>query len=155
MTVGDTQRTLRAAIAAVRDCATQMENRAENLLLALPRLPMDEGLRATALDLGAALKDASGRVTFELALLQAEIGEARADPATVVRTLSSMDATMMDALAAVPDVVDELEKAAERDEQNEGAFVLAIEAAGVMLQGLERARAATQALGATVPAGPR
>jgi len=66
---------------------------------------------------------------------------------TAVRSLCRMDATMMDALAAVADVVEKLEDAAERDERNERAFVLVIEAAGVMLQGLEKARAATQALG--------
>ena len=53
---------------------------------------------------------------------------------------------MMGALAAMADFVDELEKAAERDEANERAFVLVIEATGVLLQGLEQAKAATQAL---------
>ena len=50
---------------------------------------------------------------------------------------------MMGALEAVPDVVDQLETAAERDDKFEPAFVLLIEAAGVMLQALEKARAAT------------
>jgi hypothetical protein len=54
-----------------------------------------------------------------------------------------MDATMMGVLEDVPDVVDQLEKAAERDEQYEPAFVMVIEAAGVLLQALEKARAAT------------
>jgi signal transduction histidine kinase len=82
-------------------------------------------------------------VTFELALLQAELSEQKADARTAVQRLSLMDATMMDALEAIPDVVDQLEKAAERDEQYEPAFVLVIEASGVMLQALEKARAAT------------
>jgi len=152
MAVGDTQHLIRAAMAAVRDCAAQVEDRAGSLLQALPKMPMDEGLRATAIELSAGLKDTSGRVTFELALLQAQLGEDKVDAATVVRTLSSMDATMMDALAGLADVVDELEAAAERDEENERAFVLVIEAAGVMLQGLEKAKAATQALRSAVPA---
>jgi hypothetical protein len=154
MTVGDTQHMIRAAMAAVRDCAAQVEDRAGSLLLALPKMPMDEGLRATAIELSAGLKDTAGRVTFELALLQAQLGEDKVDGATVVRTLSSMDAALMDALAGLADVVDELEAAAERDERNERAFVLVIEAAGVMLQGLEKAKAATQALRAAVPGEP-
>ena len=152
MTAGDGRALLRAAMDAVRDCAAQMESQAESLLQALPKLPMHEGLRATAMELIAGLQDTSRRVTFELALLQAELGEDKADAATVVRTLSRADATMMDALAAVTEVVDQLESAAERDEESERAFVLVIEATGVMLQGLEKARAATQALGAGMPA---
>ena len=146
MTTGEGQTLLGAAVAAVRDCAAQVERCADGLLRALPEVPMEEALRATAIELSAGLKDASGRVTFELALLQAELDEARADSMTAVRSLCRMDSTMMDALAAVADVVEKLEDAAERDERNERAFVLVIEAAGVMLQGLEKARAATQAL---------
>jgi len=146
MTGNDTQRNIIAALAAVRDCATQMEDRAESLLHALPKMPMDEGLRGTAIRTSARLKDTADRVTFELALLQAQLGEAKADVASALQTLSSTDATMMEALASVADVVDELEKAAERDEKNERPFVLMIEATGAMLQGLDKARAATEAL---------
>jgi hypothetical protein len=133
----------RAAIAAVRDCADTMEDCAANLLKSLPDVPMEDALRATVVDLGARLRDVSSRVTFELALLQAELGEDKADDAAAVNRLSMMDATMMGVLEDVPDVVDQLEKAAERDEQYEPAFVLVIEAAGVMLQALDKARAAT------------
>ena len=52
----------------------------------------------------------------------------------------------MGALASAADVVDELEEAAERDERNEPPFVMMIEATGAMLQGLERAKVATEAL---------
>ena len=135
--------TARAAIAAVRDCADTMERGAASLLRTLPDVPMEAALRATVVELGARLSDASSRVTFELALLQAELGEEKVDAETAVQRLSAMDATMMGALEAVPDIVDRLEKAAERDEQCEPAFVLVIEAAGVMLQALEKARAAT------------
>jgi len=103
-------------------------------------------LRANTREQSEGLKDASSRVTFELALLQTELVEGKTDTATVVQRLSSMDALMMGALAAMADVVDELEKAAERDEANERAFVLVIEATGVLLQGLENAKAATQVL---------
>lgn len=155
MTADDRKTLLRAAIAAVRKCADTMEERAASLLQSLPTVPIDEGLRATAMELIAGLRDASGRVTFELALLQTQLGEGKADAATVVRALPNMDATMMTAVAAIADVVDQLESAAERDEENEQAFVLVIEATGVMLQGLEKARAATQALGAAAPSAVR
>ena len=113
---------------------------------------MPERLRASALELSAGLKDASSRVTFELALLQAELGEGKADAASAVPHLAGMDALMMGAVAAMADVADELEKAAERDETHERSFVLVIEATGAMLQGLEKAKAATQALDAAGPA---
>jgi hypothetical protein len=133
----------RAAIAAVRDCADTIEGGSAHLLESLRNVPVEDGMRATVAELGARLSDASSRVTFELALLQAELGEDKVDAAAAVNRLSMMDASMMGALEAVPDVVDQLEKAAERDEQYEPAFVLVIEAAGVMLQALEKARAAT------------
>jgi hypothetical protein len=125
-----------------------METQAASLLEALPTLPMHEGLRASALELSAGLKDASSRVTFELALLQAEVGDGKAEGASAVQRLAGMDALMMGAVAAMADVVDELEKAAERDETHERSFVLVIEAIGAMLQGIEKAKAATQALDA-------
>jgi len=60
-----------------------------------------------------------GRVTFELALLQAELAAKTAVAATAVKRLSAMDATMMAAVAALTDVVDQFEEAAERDERHE------------------------------------
>jgi hypothetical protein len=139
---------LQTAIAAVRDCADTMEAQAGDLLQALPTLPMDARQRRGVLQICAGLRDASGRVMFELALLQAEISEGKADAEAAIKRLSGMDATMMQALAALPDAVDQLEKSAERDEANEPAFVLVIEASSVMLQGLSTAKAATEALGA-------
>lgn len=142
----DKQELLRAAIAAIRNCADAMEAQATGLLASLPAEAISEALRANALQLTAGLKDASGRVTFELALLQTELADNGAVAATAVKRLSAMDATMMSALAAMTDVVDQLEEAAERDERHEPAFVLVIEATGVLLQALEKARAATEAL---------
>jgi hypothetical protein len=146
MTNGDRNHLLRAAMAAVRDCADRMEERAASLLEALPKVPIDDELRATAMALVAGLRDASSRVIFELALLQAQLGEGKADAVTVARALPNMDATMMDVVAPLADIADRLESAAERDEKYERAFVLMIEAAAILLQGLEKARAATQAL---------
>jgi chromosome segregation ATPase len=137
------QTLLRAAIAAVRDCADSIDQGAVSLGQSLQDVSMEDSLRTTVDDLCAKLRDASSRVTFELALLQTELGEEKADIESAVQRLSRMDATMMSALESVPDVVDKLEKSAERDEQYEPAFVLVIEAAGVMLQSLDRAKAAT------------
>jgi len=155
MTVSDRKTVLRAAMAAVRDCAETMETQATSLRQAMPAVPMPEELRAAVVELVAGLQDTSGRVTFELALLQAELAEDRLDVATAVKRLSVMDAAMMTAVAALADVVDPLEKAAERDEQYERAFVLVIEATGVMLQAIQRAKAASQVLGAALPQAPR
>lgn len=146
---------LRVALAAVRDCADTMETQAVSLLEALPTVPMDDELRTRALELNAGLKDASSRVTFELALLQAEMGEGKAEAASAVQRLAGMDAVMMGAVAAMADVADELEKAAELDEVYERSFVLVIEATAAMLQGLEKAKAATQALATTGPIADR
>ena len=152
MTASDKKALLRAAVTAVRGCADKMEEHAASLLQALPNLPLDEGLRAMALEKSAGLRDVASRVTFELALLQTELGEAKADATAALHGLSRMDGTMMDALAAFADVVDQLERAAERDEANERPFVVVIEAAGVMLKRLEEARGATEALSTALPA---
>jgi hypothetical protein len=146
MTTGDRNHLLRAAMATVRDCADRMEECAASLLEALPKVPMEEGLRATAMTLIAGLRDASSRVIFELALLQTQLSEGKADAATVARALPNMDATMMEVVAPLADLADRLESAAERDEQYERAFVLLIEAAAILLKGVEKARAATQVL---------
>ena len=48
MNTTDTLVLMRAAMAAVRDCATRMETQAESLLQALPELSMDEKLQPAA-----------------------------------------------------------------------------------------------------------
>lgn len=141
-----TQKPTNTAVAAVRACADTMQTQAESLLRSLPDLPMDAPLRAKALEFSAALKDTSNRVMFELALLQSELGEGKADAAATLQRLSGLDAAMMAVVAGATDLVDQLEKAAERDEQQEPAFVLVIGAVGVLLQELERAKTATGAL---------
>ena len=159
MTAGDNKTLLRAAMAAVRDCAGTMDTQATSLLQSLLTVAIDKGLRTTALNSRDGLKDASGRVMFELALLQVEVGEGKVQVAKVVERLTGMDALMMRALGAMTDVVDQLEQAAERDEANEPAFVLVIEAIGVLLQALEKAKGATKtlegAVGVQPPAVPR
>jgi hypothetical protein len=142
MTSGGGRAAIRAAMAAARDCADTMEAQADNLLGVITGVPMDAALRATAVELCATLKDRAGRVTFELALLKSELGKSGEPDAAAVRRLVGLDATMMEALAPLAELADELERAAERDPEQERAFVVVIEAAGVMLQHLDRARTA-------------
>jgi len=85
-------------------------------------------------------------VTFELAMLDAELSKGGPPDADTVRRLIGVEATMMEALAPLAELADALEGAAERDPEQERAFVLVIEATGEMLQGLDRAREATAAL---------
>jgi hypothetical protein len=143
----DRRAAIRAAMAAARDCADEMEAQAGSLLAAVTDVPMDAALRARTVELCAKLKDQAGRVTFELALLETELGMAERPDAASVRRLVGLDATMMEALAPLAELADQLESAAERDPEQEQAFVLVIEAAGVMLQRLEQARDATAVLG--------
>jgi hypothetical protein len=146
MTAVEQNDLVREATAAVQVCADEFDERATSLLKHLPQLPIEDGLRAEVMSLCAGLKDTSGRVMFELSLLQAQLDERKADAGSAVRSLSQMDGALMEALAPVADLIDKLEADAERDEQNERAFVLVIEASGVMLQSLDKARTATQAL---------
>ena len=136
-----------AAIAAARDCADTMEAQAANLVGAVADVPMDAALRAQTVERCATLKDRAGRVTFELALLEAELAKGGRPSEDAVRRLIGVEATMMEALAPLAELADALERAAEQDPAQERAFVLLIEATGVMLQSLDRAREATSALG--------
>ena len=155
MNTTDTPVLMRAAMAAVRDCATQMETQAESLLQALPELAVDDKLRPTVEELSSGLKDAAGRVAFELTLLQTQIDERKVDAAAVVQRLSNLDSTMMTALDASADVVSQLEIAAEHDEENEPAFALVMQAVRVMLRKFGTARAATLVLRPETPSEPR
>jgi hypothetical protein len=126
-----------------------MEAQAASLVGAMADVPMDATLRAQTVEHCATLKDRAGRVTFELALLEAELSKGEPPGKDIVRRLVGVEATMMEALAPLAELADALERAAERDPAQERAFVLVIEATGVMLQSLDRAREATAALGST------
>jgi hypothetical protein len=147
MTNADERAAFHEALTAARDCADTLEAQATILVGALADVPMDAGLRAQTFAHCATLKDRAGRVTFELALLEAECGRGELPGKDALRKLIGLDATMMEALAPLAELSDALERAAERDDAQERAFVLVIEATGVMLQGLDRSRAATAALG--------
>ncbi len=140
-----------AAVSAVRECADTMASQAEWLQRALPDLVMGETLRASALKWSQALRDTSQRVMFELALLQAQLSEGRAEPAVVLRRLSGLDAAMMDVVAGSTELVEQLEKAAESDEAQEPAFVVVIEMVARLMAGCESAQAATRALRDALP----
>lgn len=155
MTSTDSKVLLRAAMGAVRDCADMMESEAAGLQQRLPELAMDERLRPAVLELSARLQDTSARVMFEIALLQAELGEGKADVATAVQRLSNLDSTLMTALAAIADLLNQLEAAAERDEAHEPAFVVVMQAVRVMLRKFGTARAATSVIDTEEPAPPR
>lgn len=139
--------TFNAALAAARECADTMEAQAANLIGAVADVPMDAALRAQTVERCATLKDRAGRVTFELAMLEAELANGGPAGEDAVHRLVSVEATMMEAMAPLAELADALERAAERDPEQERAFVLVIEATGVMLQGLDSAREATAALG--------
>lgn len=155
MNTTDTPDLKRTAMAAVHYCADTMEAQAEQLMRLLPTVGIEAGSRARTRSLVEGLKDTAGRVIFELALLQTEHSDDNVAAATAVQRLSSMDAAMMEALGRIADIADELEIAAECDDTREPAYVLVIESMGVMMQALERARAATQALSAGMPTAAR
>jgi hypothetical protein len=67
-----------------------METQAASLLQTLPTLAIDEGLGATTIELIAGLGDTSGRVMFELALLQTRLGEGTAKAATQALQLAGV-----------------------------------------------------------------
>ena len=98
------------------------------------------------MELCSALSDTSGRVKFELDLLQKELVDGNADTGKVAARLSGLDATMTRQVAAAAELADKLESAAKHDAANEPAFELVIEAVGVMLQDLARAEAETHKL---------
>lgn len=150
MSNADGQAKIRVAMAAARDCADTMEAQAANLVGSVADVPMDAALRAQTVEYCATLKDRAGRVTFELALLEAELANGGTPGEDAVRRLVGVEATMMEALAPLAELADALERAAELDSDQERAFVLVIEATGVMLQSLDYAREATAALDGAV-----
>lgn len=147
MTASNATNLLQAAMAAIRGCADTMDERAAGLAESLTTAAIGERLRLSAIERCAGLRDASSRVTFELALLDAEVQEASADASDAVRRLSAMDATLLSAVAAMTEIVDQLESVAENDDRLEPVYVRVVEAVGAVLQVLEKAKAATQQFG--------
>lgn len=146
MNAGGIPEPVQAAVAAVRNCADSLGERAAILRRALPAVRMDGRLRTGAAALGTTLSDTSVHVRAELAVLEGEIGDGRADAATVAPRLADLDQAMTRAVAAAAELAEALEAAAKRDETNGPAFELVIEAVGLLLQDLARAEAETHKL---------
>ncbi|MGB5104879.1 MAG: hypothetical protein WBO04_16385 [Steroidobacteraceae bacterium] len=141
------QRTLALdAIADVRDCAVQMRATSENLQKELPRIRVDENLRAAAKGLCGRLAQVSSDALSAVGEQRDAAVSADIDAARILTALSGIEGTMMDVLAGFAELVEKLEAAAERDERCEPAFVLVIEAAGGLLQRFQTAKASTDAL---------
>lgn len=138
------------ALADVRDCAMQMRATAANLQQELPRIRLDENLRAAAKGLCERLARVSVDVISAVGEQRDAALSTQLDVAAILRALSGMEATMMGVLAGFAELVEKLEGAAERDERCEPAFVLVIESAGTLLQRFQVAKASTDALRATL-----
>ena len=134
------------AIADVRDCAVQMRAGAASLQKELPKVRMEENLRAATQGLCERLSEVSSDVAAEVGVLRDAALTAELDAAGILGELSGLEATMMSVLAGFAELVEKLEQAGERDERCEPAFVLVIEAAGGLLQRFQTAKASTDAL---------
>lgn len=138
------------AIADLRDCAARMRASADNLQKELPRVRVDENLRAAAKGLCGRLAEVAGDA-LSMAGEQRDAALAPEPDATaILRALSGIEARVMDVLAGFAELVEKLEAAAERDERCEPAYVLVIEAAGGLLQRFQTAKASTDALRAAL-----
>lgn len=142
---------LRAAIAAVTECAAEMLAEAGNLQEQLKPLwvpePLAEETHALALTLDAEAVGALG----VLKELRSATESGTLNGAEVQRVLTEIDARLIGALGGLADLSGRLEKAAETEERLEPAFVLVIEAAGRLLAGFQSAQAATRALRDAMP----
>jgi hypothetical protein len=138
------------AIADVRDCAVQMRARAENLQKELPRVRVDENLRAAAKGLCGRLAEVSSDALSTVGEQRDAALAPQPDATAILRLLSGIEARMMDVLAGFAELVEKLEAEAERDERCEPAFVLAIETAGGLLQRFQAAKTSTDALRAAL-----
>jgi len=140
----------RGAIVSVRECGAQMGASAHALRTALPSVRMDEAARNRALDLCEQLSAVAGEVASGVAGLDAVSARSDDEIREVLHTLSTLEAPMMQALAGFSGLVESLEQAGERDEANEPAYVLVIDAAAGLLQSFQKARSSTEALRAAL-----
>lgn len=134
------------AIESVREFGTQMGTSAQALRAALPTVRLSAADRTRALELCGHLSAAAVEVTSGAAGLDAVNASSDDEIREVLRTLSMLEAQGMEVLSALTSLADALEQAAERDESNEPAYVLVIEAAGGLMQSFEKAKTATEAL---------
>ena len=134
------------AITNVRDCGAQMGASAQALRAALPSVRMDVTARNRTLELCEQLSAAASEVASGVAGLDAVSAKSDDEIREVLRTLSTLEAQMMQVLAGFSVLVDSLEQAGERDEANEPAYVLVIDAAAGLLRSFQKAKDSTEAL---------
>jgi hypothetical protein len=139
-----------SAIENVRDCGSQMGTTAQALRAALPRIPMDVAERTRTLELCEQFSAVASEVESGVVGLDAISAESDDEIREVVHTLSTLEAQMMQVLAASTLLVDSLEQSAERDAANESAYVLIIEAAAGLLHSFQKAKSSTEALRAAL-----
>jgi len=139
-----------SAIANVRDCGAQMGTTAQALRAALPRVRMAVAERTRTLELCEQFSAVASEVESGVAGLDAISAESDDEIREVVHTLSTLEAQMMQVLAASTLLVDSLEQSAERDRANEPAYVLIIEAAASLLHSFQKAKSSTEALRAAL-----
>lgn len=142
--------TAQSAIASVRDCGAQMGASAKALRAALPGVRMDVTARNRTLELCEELSEAASEVASGVAGLDAVSATSDDEVREVLRTLSTLEAQMMQVLAGFSVLVDSLEQAGERDEANEPAYVLVIDAAAGLLHAFQKAKTSTEALRAAL-----
>jgi hypothetical protein len=138
------------AIASVRDCGAQMAASAKALRAALPSVRMEVTARNRTLELCEQLSATASEVASGVAGLDAVSAKSDDEVREVLRTLSTLEAQMMDVLAGFSILADSLEQAGERDEANEPAYVLVIDAAAGMLRSFQKAKDTTEALRAAI-----
>jgi len=138
------------AIENVRECGAQMGMRAQALRTALPKVRMAAAERNRALELCDQLSAVASEVASGVAGLDAVNADSEDEIQEVLRTLSTLEAQVMQVLAAFTFLVDSLEQAAERDEANEPAYALVIDAAAGLLNSFEKAKSATETLRAAL-----
>jgi len=139
-----------SAIANVRACGAQMGASAQALRTALPNVRMEAAERNKTLELCEQLSAVASEVASGVAGLDAVSARSEDEIHEVLRTLSMLEAQMMQALAGFSVLADSLEQAGERDEANEPAYVLVIDAAAGLLQSFQKAKSSTEALRAAL-----
>lgn len=139
-----------SAIESVRECGAQIGARAQTLRAALPNVRMEAAERNKTLELCDQLSVAASEVASVVVGLDAVSAKSDDEIHEVLRTLSMLEAQMMQALAGFSVLADSLEQAGERDEANEPAYVLVIDTAAALLQSFQKAKSSTEALRAAL-----
>jgi hypothetical protein len=134
----------------VRDCGAQIGTTAQSLRAALPGVHMDVAERTRTLELCEQFSAVASEVASGVAGLDAIDAKSDDEIREVLHTLSTLEAQMMQVLAASTLLIDSLEQSAERDRANEPAYVLIVEAAAGLLHSFQKAKSSTEALRAAL-----